>query len=208
MKILITGGQGNLGRELIKYVPEHEIVAPTMEEMDITKPETYLKNDFNMVIHCAAYIDLVKAENEDKILCYMTNVLGTKWLAQFYKDSDKFVYISSEYASNPVNWYSWTKLWGEDVVRRFRNHLIIRTSFKYRPFKYDKACIDQWTCADYIDVIAPMIVKKLGKSGLVWVGTERKTTYELAKQTRPDVEPCLVDDIKTVNLPKDYILEN
>ena len=201
-KVLMTGGNGNLGKEMRKHLA-WDVTAPTMEEMDITRPETYIENTFDMVIHCAAYIDLVKAEGEDKMKCYMTNVMATKWLAKFYKDS-KFVYISSEYASNPVNWYSWTKRWGEDMVKGYKNHLIVRTSFKYRPFKHDKACVDQWTCADYIDVIAPAIVRKLDRKGLVWVGTERKTTYELAKQTKSDVEPCFVDDIKTVALPKDY----
>lgn len=202
-KILLTGGFGRLGTELRKYL---DTTSPTLDEMDILKPETYIQEDFDMIIHCAAYVDLVKAEKEDKILCYMTNVLGTKWLREFYKYS-KFIYISSEYASNPVNWYSWTKLWGENVVKETDgNYLIVRTSFRPRPFQHIKACVDQWTIADYVDIIAPKIIEVLYKSGTVWIGTKRKTTYELAKQTKPDIEPCLVEDIKEINLPKDYIL--
>mgnify|MGYP001611311430 CR=1 FL=1 len=201
-KILLTGGFGRLGTEFRKYL---DTVSPTLEDMDILKPETYVRSDFDMVIHCAAYVNLVKAEKEDKTLCYMTNVLGTKWLREFYKNS-KFVYISSEYASNPANWYSWTKLWGENVVKEFSSdYLIVRTSFKPRPFQHPKACADQWTIADYVDVIAPKIVKILDQEGSTWVGTGRKTTYELALQTNPDVVPCLVEDITDIVLPKDYI---
>lgn len=202
-RILLTGGSGLLGTELRRHL---DFIAPTHSEMDILKPETYVKNDFDIVVHAAAYIKQSAAENEDKMKCYMTNVLATKWLCEFYRGA-KFVYISSEYAFNPVNWYSNTKKWGEDVVKNFaKDFLIIRTLFKPRPFPHDKACVDQWTYGDYVDVIAPMIIANLHKDGIIHLGTGRKTTYELAKQTKPDVIPCLVDDITSVKLPKDYIL--
>lgn len=204
-KILLTGGSGLLGTELQKYI---EVVAPSHKEMDILRPETYIKDDFDIVIHAAAYTNLLKAEKEDKLLCYMTNVLATKWLAEFYKDS-KFVYISSEYAYEPVNWYSWTKLWGEEVISH-PNRLILRTLFKPRPFPHTKACVDQWTFGGYVDEITPRIVDTINKFNkemtrqpwLVGMGRGKITTYELAKQTRPDVEPCLVEDIKEINLPR------
>lgn len=200
-KILLTGGSGLLGTELKKYL---EVTAPKHKDMDILKPETYIENHFDMIIHCAAYTDVVKAEKEDKSICYNTNVLATKYLCEFYRFS-KFVYISSEYAMNPVNWYSWTKKFGEDIVKETHpKYLIVRTLFKPRPFEHPKACIDQWTHGDYIDVIAPMIVANLYKDNTIHIGTGRKTTYELAKQTKPDIIPCLVDDITTVKLPKDY----
>ena len=203
MKILLTGGSGLLGTELQKHL---EVIAPKHEEMDILNPDTYIIGKFDMIIHSAAYTNLMKAEDKEKTKCYMTNVMATKWLCEFYRNS-KFIYISSEYASNPVNWYSWTKLWGENMVKEFGGkHLIIRTLFKPYPFPHLKACVDQWTMGDYVDIIAKQIVELIDKEGVIWTGTGRKTTYELAKRTRQDVEPCLVDDIGEIKLPKDYIL--
>lgn len=202
-----------LGTELQKHL---EVIAPKHDEMDILKPETYLKDKFDIIIHAAAYTDLVSAETTKKVECYMTNVLATKWLSEFYKDS-LFVYISSEYAVHPANWYSQTKRMGEDVLYLHHNHLIIRTLFKPRPFEHPKACVDQWTQGDYVDVVAPMIAERVSWGPEYWrdfqkrgeqillLGTGRKSLYELARQTRPDVIPCLVEDIKTVKLPHDYL---
>jgi GDP-L-fucose synthase len=58
MKILVTGGNGFIGRNLIKTLKqEHEIFAPSSTELDLTNPdavEKYLRNKyFDWVIHCA-----------------------------------------------------------------------------------------------------------------------------------------------------------
>ena len=120
------------------------------------------------------------------------------------------MYISTEYVYNPVNWYAQTKKMAEAlVVTGVNPYLIISTLFKPSPFPFEKAFIDQYTMGDYVDVIAPMIVDEIKRwdrktNKLVDVGTGRKTIFELAKRTRPDVKPCSVDDIKGVKLPKDY----
>ena len=201
-KTLLTGGSGLLGTELRKYI---KCDAPTSEELDITKTKI-VPNSFRVIIHCAAYTDVARAEEEKK-RCFEVNVQGT---VNLVKDSpkSKFIYISSEYVYNPVNFYSLTKLWGEEVVRRYsENYLIIRTLFKDNPFPYKYAFVDQYTTGDYVDVITPMIVKEIlkGTLGTINLGTGRKTMFELARKTRPDVLGNSVDDIKNVILPKDYL---
>ena len=199
MKILLTGGSGRLGREIQGYT---KCIAPSSQEMNITKNLEKMKVDF--IIHAAAYTDVSKAERErDK--CFGINVLGTLNMVQTYYDT-KFVYISSEYAHNPQNFYSWTKLWGEEMVSKHPNHLIIRTSFTQRPFPYEYAFVDQYTQGDYIDIIAPMILKEIvkGTTGTIYVGTKRKTMFELARQTRADIKGNSVNDIFEVKLPHDY----
>lgn len=177
--------------------------APTHKQLDLTQDITPMDN-YDLIIHAAAYTDVPKAEVEKK-LCYQTNVLGTLRLLEATKGIP-FVYISTEYIYEPTCFYTRTKIEAEKMVYAFHPHLIIRTLFKPWPFPHPKAFIDQWTKGDYVDVIAPMIVGEIlrweGKmSQVVDVGTEKKTMFELAKQSRPDVKPCLLADIKEVRLP-------
>lgn len=202
--ILLTGGSGLLGKELQKYIDD--FYAPSHKEFDILKPKCI--EEVDLIIHCAGYTDLVRAELE-KEQCYKINTIGTYKLLQTYK-SIPFVYISTDYCTCPVNWYSWTKLSAEELIRAHsKSYLIIRTQFKPRPFPHKKALVDQFTRGDYVDLIAPLIwsaVLKWDRKPTQWnLGTNYKSIYELAKQTRPDVKKCKVEDIKEVKLPKDYL---
>ena len=201
MKTLLTGGSGLLGKELRKYI---KCDAPSSKKLDITQRKT-LKGYYDVIVHCAAYTDLIRAETE-KEDCFKTNVTGTLNLLRVYPHT-RFIYISTEYVKNPVNYYSFTKLWGEEIVKRHcKDYLIIRTLFKPRPFPYKYAFFDQYTTGDYVDVIAPMIVKEMFKGliGTVNIGTGRKTMFELARQTKPNIKGISVDDVTEVKLPKDY----
>ncbi len=204
-KILITGGSGRLGTELKKIWPYEYY--PTRQELDIIKPVK--KGKYSMVIHCAGYTNVAKAEKDGD--CFKVNVEGTRNLVEAYMDTP-LVFISSEYASNPVNFYSLTKQMAEREVVKHPNHLIIRTLFKPRPYPFDRAFYDQFTMGDYVDVIAELIIGEIilwdtgeRKSKLMYVGTGRKSIYQLAKQTRPDVKRESVDVVSWVKLPHDYI---
>ena len=197
---LLTGGSGRLGTELLKL---RSFDAPTHEEFDILDvlPRTY-----DLIVHSAAYINVARAETERRE-CFEANVLGTVNLLR--QHNGRFVFISSEYANNPVNYYSETKRAGELAVEALSaNGLIIRTLFKPNPFPFDRAFEDQFTQGDYVDVIAPLIVREIdewdGESKTVYVGTGRKTMFELAQRTRPDVKPNSIKDIKNVQIPADY----
>ena len=207
MNILITGGNGKLATELKKHLPGDYL---GREELDFTKP-IKLEKKYDLIVHIGAYTNVKKAENEGKEDCFMTNVYGTFNLTQHYKDVP-FIYISTEYANNPIGVYALTKKIGEEIVKAHPKHLIIRTLFKPNPFPFPKAYIDQYTLGDYVDVIAELLAKRIlgwdrATSGLEYLGTGRKTMFELAKRTRPDVEPNTVEDyIKEtgIPIPKDY----
>ena len=205
MKILFLGASGLLGTNLIPYLKLNNIViTPSHKEFDITKP--IKKIDCDIVINSVAYTDVPKAEIE-KEKCFAINVIGTYNMVKAYPKAH-FIYISSEQVKIPTNFYLYTKLWGEEVVRtHHKNYLIIRTLFKDNPFPYKKAFINQWTCGDSVDIIAPIIAKEvlLHKSNqTIDAVTERKTIFELARRTVPNIEGILVEDIKNVRLPNDY----
>ena len=184
----MTGARSKLGKELTKHLKVDST------RFDITKEVPKL--DFGLVIHAAAYTDVAMAEiNLNK--CFLTNVNGTFNVVRTYKDTP-FVYISTEYANHPLGVYAITKYLGEEVVRQFCQHyLIIRTLFKPTPWPFEFAYSDQYTQGDYVDVIASLIVDKIKSwdrktNESCLVGTGRKTIFELAKKTRPDVQPNTV----------------
>ncbi|MEK9181596.1 MAG: sugar nucleotide-binding protein [Patescibacteria group bacterium] len=206
-KILITGGNGKLATELKKHLPGDYL---SKEGLDFTKP-IKLEKKYDLIVHTGAYTNVKNAESSGKEECFNVNVYGTFNLAQYYKDTP-FIFISTEYAHNPIGIYALTKKLGEEIVATHPQHLIIRTLFKPNPFPFPKAYIDQYTQGDYIDVIAKLLAKKIKTwnkkiSKLEYLGTGRKTMFELAKRTRPDVEPNSVEDyIKETGtpIPKDY----
>ncbi|OGI95618.1 hypothetical protein A2917_03655 [Candidatus Nomurabacteria bacterium RIFCSPLOWO2_01_FULL_42_17] len=206
-KILITGGNGKLATELKKHLEGDYL---SKEDLDFTKP-IELKTKYNLIVHAGAYTNVKAAEFEEKKECFMVNVYGTFNLTQHYKDIP-FIFISTEYARNPLGVYALTKKLGEEIVKTHPNHLIIRTLFKPNPFPFPKAYIDQYTQGDYVDVIAELLAKKIldwnrKTSGLEYVGTGRKTMFELAQRTRPDVKPNSVQDYIAetgVLIPNDY----
>ncbi len=201
-KILITGGNGRLATELKKHLKGDYL---SRKDFDFTKP-IMLKKKYDLIIHAGAYTNVKKAELEDKKKCFMANVYGTFNLVEHYKNTP-FVFISTEYARKPLSVYALTKKIGEEVVESHPNHLIIRTLFKPTPFPFPKAYKDQYTQGDYVDVIAKLLVKRIKKwnkktSKLEYLGTGRKTMFELAKRTRPDVKPNSVKDyIKETGVP-------
>lgn len=202
---LLTGGSGRLGVELQKI---HEFDAPTRDKLDLSK--AIKAQAYDLIVHSAAYTKVDQAESDTEE-CFEINVGGTARLADAYRKIP-FVYISSEHAHNPVNMYCASKFAAEEVVRAIcSNYLIIRTLFKPRPYPFDNAWQDQITQGDYTDTIAALILEAIESwdkktSETILVGTGRKSIYDLAKQTKPDVKPSSrLDYPGLAARPADYL---
>lgn len=157
-KILVIGASGLLGSKIMalagknqKVIPTHHTLSlfPNSVKLDVTyKSETFqiireIKPD--VVIHTAAETNVDKCEIE-KELAWNTNVEGTVNVADVCtKMNAKAVYISTDYVfdgqkglyteddkPNPVNYYGFTKLNGEEFIRKLcRDYVIARTSVLY-----------------------------------------------------------------------------
>lgn len=193
--ILLTGGSGQLGQELQKH---REYIAPTHAEMDITDPDSILRfigrHSIDMILHSAAYTGTLKPDVDpvEAAECFRVNVLGTRNLVA--QANCPITYISTESAVEPYNFYILTKIQGEHEVRlhKYGAH-IIRTSFRKIPFEYPRAATDMLTIADtdvrIAELIDAAIEQGLPMDGSIsYIGTGVKTMYELARETRPDVE--------------------
>lgn len=153
MKIMITGAAGQLGKELLHMLQateEHQLVAFTRSELDITNREQVyriceeVKPD--IIINCAAFtnVDLCETEVEQ---AYLINGLGPYYLGMAAnKQRAKLIHISTDYVfsgdqqspyteedtPNPQTIYGKSKHLGEELLLKgCENLLIIRTSWLY-----------------------------------------------------------------------------
>lgn len=153
MKILLTGSTGMLGSECKKVLSEeHEVVAPSKNEMDITSWDGVINNlqkiSPDVVLNCAAFTDVDGSEKEDHLVRKI-NIEGPRNLAQCSARYDcKFFHISSNYvfdgqktipqpyfeddSLNPLSAYGRSKLESEIAVRENSpNYVIVRTACLY-----------------------------------------------------------------------------
>lgn len=158
MKVLVTGSNGQLGREIIGVLKEQNIncAGIDIDDVDITKQqdvyEAVAKSGCDIIIHCAAYTAVDKAES-DRETCYKTNVIGTRYIAKAAKKANaKLVYISTDYVfdgngkdphlpsnvKNPVNYYGLTKSQGEDIAAALVDKLfIVRISWVFGKYGHN-----------------------------------------------------------------------
>lgn len=229
--ILLTGGHGLLGPELQKL---RDYLAPEEHEMDVTDvahvSQIVRGAKPDVIFHAAAYTNVAKAETEWK-RCYEVNALGTRNMVAAAREvGATFVYMSTDYVfdgdlppgspgyapddiPHPINWYSTTKLIGEIYTQAYPDHWIIRTSFKRSPWEHPKAVADMWTSGDYVDVIAPLIDRTVGRIAarqalpgrIIHLGTGRKSILELARRRTPGIQAITRADV-SVRLPVDTSL--
>ncbi|NLP59236.1 dTDP-4-dehydrorhamnose reductase [Lutibacter sp. B1] len=156
-KVLVTGSKGQLGMELKSldnYFPNFSFFWTDKENLDIEnfiEVENFiLKNKVEVLINCAAYTNVDKAEEEAE-LADRINSEAVKSLASIAKKHNlKLIHISTDYVfdgnsitsyiesdkTNPQNIYGLTKLKGEKYLLEINpcNSVIIRTSWLYSEF--------------------------------------------------------------------------
>ncbi len=222
LRVFLTGGSGTLGTELKKLSAEGvDFYSPSSSECNILNQEQiencFKQRDFDLVVHCAAATNVTEIE-KSPLNAVETNVVGTiNLLRECVKYNKKMVFISTDYVFdgekgyysihdpiNPLSKYAKTKASAELAVRTYDNSLVIRTSFYRHDFPYEKAFVDQWTSKDYIDVIAPKVldVIKSDKTGIIHVGSPRRSVYEIAQKRNKNIEQIKRFDIQ-FRVPKD-----
>jgi dTDP-4-dehydrorhamnose reductase len=216
-RILLIGGTGRLGRELVKVFSG--CLSPTRRDLDITSfasVRQFMKGHrFSTVIHCAALTDVRQCE-QDRELAWKVNVQGVENLVRACLEVGRdiyFVFISTacvfagdrgDYSEEdvpfPKNFYSLTKLLGEFVVQHsgLKESLVIRTNFVARErWPHERAFVDRFGTYLFADDVARAIQTLLPKAmgGTVHVcGDTRMSMYDLALMTSPGIRPMTMDE--------------
>lgn len=150
--ILITGANGQLGYDFQRIFKERNLdfIATDYKELDITDIDAvreFVKDkNINLIINCAAYNNVDKAEEEIE-MCYKLNAYAPRDLALVAKEigadyitySTDFVFDGSkntpyteEDIPAPLSVYSQAKAEGEKLVlEAYDKSFVIRTSWVF-----------------------------------------------------------------------------
>lgn len=164
MNILITGANGQLGREMRlvsqssqdRYIFTDVVKAADVETtlLDMTDREAVNalvdKENIDFIVNCAAYTNVDKAET-DEALCRKLNAEAPRILADAMKRRNGWlIHISTDYVfggdpyntpcredqkGTPTGVYGQTKLEGEQAIMASGcNYIIIRTAWLYSEY--------------------------------------------------------------------------
>ena len=152
MKVLITGSQGQLGKELLKNIPNDIEVIPTDREtfnlLDLDNCREFIFNNKpDWIINAAAYTAVDLAEDEKEKAMLINSEAPTEIAKALKKTGGKLLHISTDFVfdgksnipykvdvePNPINIYGKSKLLGENgiknVLQENKQYIILRTSW-------------------------------------------------------------------------------
>ena len=153
MKILVSGGTGQLGRDCTKVLEKSHEVTPvgskTLDIADRTAVNAFVEElKPNVILNCAAFTRVDDCETE-KELAWKVNVEGPKNLASAAgARGARIIHISTDYVfdgekpvpeyytetdnSHPISYYGLTKLEAEKAVcEETDRYSILRTAWLY-----------------------------------------------------------------------------
>ncbi|MBW2412564.1 MAG: sugar nucleotide-binding protein, partial [Deltaproteobacteria bacterium] len=144
MSLLVTGADGQLGRELVRQSQASGIALDAFgrQELDITQPNQVdaivAKTVPSLVVNAAAYTNVDKAETEAE-LAFEVNKIAPGYLARCCADRNiVLIHISSDYVFDgtkgkpyhetdpicPLGIYGQSKAQGEAAIRSvLKNHI-------------------------------------------------------------------------------------
>ena len=217
MKIIVLG-DGILGGEIIKQTG-WDYISRKKDNINLYDFDKWMfkLDKYYVIVNCIANTNTY---SDDKELHIKINYHFVKHLVNYCNQmGKKLVHISTDYiyansdnerkeSDVPVHhssWYGYSKLIGDAHVElECDKFLICRLSHKPFPFQYDRAWTDVITNADYTPKIVDLLVKLINKNveGVFNIGTDKKTIYELASQTKK-VEKILSPEKTPKNVTMD-----
>ena len=220
-KILISGGGGNLAKEILNKDSPHNIISISKEKLNVCDLDSieYAISEIkpDIFIHTAALTRPMVKHIESPDVSIKNNIIGTSNVVlACIKYNVKLIYISTDYVYPctegnyseedpllPVNEYAWSKLGGECAVKLYNNSLILRMALCQKPFPHPKALVDIKKSYLYMDEAADIILKLINEQGIINVGGETMSPFEFIKQSNPNIEKISLKDVGDVKMGRD-----
>ena len=153
MRVLLTGGSGQIGFELRRaFSVFAQVFAPGRQELDIGSADSILasvrRHRPELIVNAAAYTAVDRAESEPELAMRVNGDAPRILAEEAMKLRAGLIHYSTDYVFDglsdrpyleddttaPLNVYGRTKLAGEVGVRQSgAAHLILRTSWVYAP---------------------------------------------------------------------------
>ncbi|MDQ1160428.1 dTDP-4-dehydrorhamnose reductase [Chryseobacterium sp. SORGH_AS 447] len=177
-KILVIGGNGQLGNCIRKIAPDfeldYEFIFTDSHTLDITNEDQintfFAEHKPDYCINASAYtaVDLAEKEKEK---AFAVNADGVGYLAQACKDSNTiFIHVSTDYVfdgetnldyseddfTNPIGVYGESKLKGEELALEINpKTIILRTSWLYSEFNknFVKTMLNLFSQKDELGIV-------------------------------------------------------
>ena len=152
MNVLVTGANGQLGNEmrLMAQNSSYHYIFTDVEELDITDfnaiLQTVKEKEIQIIVNCAAYTNVDKAENDFDIANALNNIAVGRLANVAKAQNATLIHISTDYVFNgnnhipytedditdPIGVYGKTKLAGEETIKKVGcNYIILRTAWLY-----------------------------------------------------------------------------
>lgn len=149
MRVLITGANGMLGRDLQAALARHEVTALARADLDVTDAAAVAAavHGHDAVVNCAAYTKVDDAETHED-LAYAVNATGPSNLAaacaatgarlvtvstDYVFDGDATEPYAEDLPRDPINAYGRTKAAGEELALAAHpaGTYVVRTAWLY-----------------------------------------------------------------------------
>ncbi len=188
MNILVTGANGQLGkciRDQVKSLKETEntyiysdVVGDDTTYLDIIDENEVKKfvkeNDINVIINCAAYTNVDKAETDYEMAEALNGIAPRNLAEAALSVGAKLIHVSTDYVfmgtsyfpytedrlTLPVTVYGKTKVMGEEYIKESGcNYLIFRTAWLYSEYgnNFVKTMLRLFNEKDEINVVNDQI---------------------------------------------------
>lgn len=204
MRILVTGGNGQVGWELARaLLPLGEVVVVGREQIDLLKLgdlRAGIRRIIpDVIVNAAAYTAVDKAEQETKLAYRINSEAPAVMAEELSKTKGLLIHYSTDYVfdggldrpykesdtPNPVNIYGKSKLAGESAIQETEvDHLILRTSWVYsaRTRNFMKTMLKLAAERDELRIVSDQL------GAPTWSRLIAETTSHILKQSMKEKE--------------------
>ncbi len=207
--ILLLGSSGQLGKNILKSKKFNKIHHPKKKELNllnVRQIDRFISRKYKVIINCTGYARVRDCE-KNPLKAININVNGISNLINSLKKNkvnSRLIHISTDAVYDPFkkyhleknilkpyNFYGFTKYLGENIVKKFKNSVILRTRFfDKKKIKYDDAAEDIYSSMLEVNKFIKILYKITFSSfkGVINVGGKRESDYKKLSKYKKNIK--------------------